>query len=268
MGLRINPQLDIPQRPLNRAASQLNETLTTLATGQRINRAADDAAGLAIAEGFRAEVRQFNQEVENLQQGANFLQTAEGGLATQQQAVGRLEELALQAANGTLNDEQRAALNQEAQQLRQEIDNTAQNTEFNGRRPLTGGDDGNVDVGGETQVPLNVDESTTDTLGLTGFDISTQAGAAAAIESAQAARTQIDQNRASIGAQENRLARAVEVREEASVNAAASESAIRDQDVAQAFIERTRNQILLQSSAFAQTQGSIVPETALRLLGG
>jgi len=268
MGLRINPQLNIFQRPINTAASQLNQTLATLATGRRINQAADDAAGLAIAEGFRSEVRQFNQEVENLQQGANFLQTAEGGLANQQEAVGRLEELALQASNGTLTDDQRAALNQEAQQLVAEIDDTAQNTEFNGRAPLTGGDDGSLDVGGETTVPLNVDESTIASLGLDNFDISTQAGAQAGIETAQAARVQIDQNRASIGAQENRLERAIGAREEAGVNAAASESAIRDQDIAQAFIERTRNELLVQSSAFAQTQGSVVPETALRLLGG
>ncbi len=268
MGLQINPQSPIfpSQRPINEASARLQRTLAGLASAQRINRAADDAAGLAIAEGFRSDVRQFNTEARNLQDGISFIRTAEGGLDAQQDAVGRIEELALQAANGTLTDDQRAAINEEAQQLLSQIDDTAANTEFNGRRPLQDGED--VALGTEGELTINVNESTTDSLGISGIDLSTAEGAQSALDALGSARDQISQERAGLGAQENRLERAIGVREVASENATASESAIRDLDFARATIDQSRDALLLRSATAAAAQGNLVPQNALNLLLG
>jgi flagellin len=268
MGLRINPGINLfaGQRQVSQSAASLQRGFEGLSSGLRINRARDDAAGLAIAEGFRSQVRQFGAEIGNLQQGVNFAQTTEGGLQSQQEAVGRLRELAVQASNGTLTDEQRGAINAEAQQLLEEIDTTAQNTEFNGQTPLENGAD--VDLGTEGDDRVTVEQSTASSLGIDSVNLSTQGGAQDAIAALDAASQQINQNRATVGAQQNRLERSISRREVASQNAAASESAIRDLDVGRASIAQARDQILLQASISSLAQGNIVPQQALRLLGG
>jgi len=227
MGLRINSNESalFIQRQTQQTSNALLRGFERLASGQRINRAADDAAGLAIVERFRAELNQLNQEVSNLQSGVNVVQTADGALGTQQDAVQRVRELALQASNGTLTDDQRAALNQEAQQLLEQIDETAANTEFNGRN-LLDGSAANVDLGVEGGIQVNIEESTATSLGINGVDLSTQGGAQGAIEDLDSALNAIQRNRASIGAQENRFTRAIEVRQTESANAAEAESRI------------------------------------------
>ena len=269
MGLQINGpggslfalrQLDRTTRGVAGAQERLSSLL-------RINRAADDAAGLAIAEGFRSEVRQLNAEIRGIQTGVNLIQTAEGALGAQSDAVSRIRELAIQAANGTLSDDQRQALNAEAQQLVQEIDNTARNTEFNGLRPLDGST-GTVTLDAEGSLEVNFSESTVDSLGLTDIDISTQAGASAALATADAALDRINENRSAIGAQQNALASAADQRSIRSLNLRDAESRIRDLDVAQAFIEQTRNQVLLQGGISALAQANLQNETAAALLGG
>lgn len=254
-------------RQLDQTTRGIQSTHERLSSLLRINRAGDDAAGLAIAEGFRTQVRQLNTEVGGIQAGINLTQTAEGGLAAQSDAVGRIRELAVQASNGTLSPEQRQALNDEAQQLLEEIDSTAQNTEFNGLRPLDGSlGPISLDSGGSLEV--QVDESTSASLGLTGVDLSTQTGASAALAQLDSASTQMNQNRANLGAQQSGLARAIEERSLASENAAESESRIRDLDVAEAFVERTRNQVLLQSGIAALAQANVPNQNAALLLGG
>lgn len=268
MGLRINSNIPAlgAQRQAAGAANRLNKGLQGLASGLRINRAADDAAGLAISERLRMRVRQYTQEANNLQTGVNVVRTAEGGLGAQQEAVGRIRELAVQAANGTLTDDQRTALNQEAQQLLEGIDQTAENTEFNGQN-LLDGTAGTIELGAGTN-QVNINESTVASLGLDDLDLTTQEGAAAAIEATESAANQISQNRAAVGAQENRFTRAIAVRETTTQNMAESESRIRDLDVARATTEQTRNQILLQASMGALIQGNIIPQSAAQLLGG
>jgi len=268
MGLRINSNnsaLTI-QRQLEQTNRRLLGGLRGLSSGLRINRAADDAAGLAIAEGFRADVLQANQEAENLQYGANYLQTAEGGLSVQQEGLQRVRELAVQAANGTMNDEQRAALNQEAQQILEGIDQTAAQTEFNGQTLLDGSQTG-VPIDPQGNVELNIGESTTTSLGVSGVDISTQAGAAAALDQVDTAVTNVAQNRANVGAQQNRVESAMNQREIAAQSSAEAEAAIRDLDIARATIESTRNQILLQAGTATLLQSNLQGETAARLLG-
>ena len=269
MGLQINgPGGSLfALRQLDRTTRGIAGAQERLASLLRINRAADDAAGLAIAEGFRSDVRQLNAEVRGIQTGVNAIQTAEGGLGAQSDAVARIRELAVQSANGTLSDDQRQALNAEAQQLLQEIDNTAQNTEFNGLRPLDGSA-GTITLDGEGDLDIQFSESTVDSLGLNGLDISTQAGASAALATTDAAADQINQNRSSLGAQENGLAVAADERSIRSLNLREAESRIRDLEVARAFVEQTRNQVLLQSGISALAQANLQNETAASLLGG
>ncbi len=268
MGLSVNgPGVSgTGLRQVGRAAKGLNAINEKLAAFQRINRAADDAAGLATSETLRSRFRQLNAEIGAVQSGVNLTQTAEGGLSAQSDAVGRLRELALQGSNGTLSAEQRQALDAEAQQLVQEIDTTAQNTEFNGVRPLDGSAAAvTLDASGSLDVQL--EESTSSSLGLNGLDLSTQAGAAAALNQLDTAASAINQNRASIGAQQNRFDAAIDERELTSQNLQEADSRLRDLDVAQAFIERTRNEALLKGSTAVLAQANVNRQLAAKLLG-
>ncbi len=268
MGLKINttiPALNA-QRETTKASGALNKTLEKLASGLRINRAADDAAGLAIAEGFRTQVRQYTQEINNLQTGVNVIETADQAIGTQQDALGRIQELAVQAANGTLTDDQRSALNQEAQQLVQQIQGTADTTQFNGTQ-LLNGTAGTINLGVEGGTQINLNATTTAALGLNGLDLGTQGGAAAALGTLANAASQLNQNRAGLGAQQNGLLEAINVRETATTNATESESRLRDLDVARGVIEQTRNQLLLRQSTAALIQGNLIPQAAAQLLG-
>lgn len=267
MALTINSNVGASSlsKTTNRAQELLNKSLQPLSTGLRINKAADDAAGLAIADRFNTLARQYQAEDRNLQSGISAAQTADSGLSTQQDAVQRIRELAVQASNGTLSDDQRAAINSEAQQLLDQINDTASGTEFNGRQLLN--QNQTVSLGVEGGAQLQLQQSDTSSLGLNGLDLSTEAGAAAAIDAADNALEQIGGQRSSIGAQSNGFESAIAQRQESTLNAVESESRIRDVDVARASIERTRNQVLLQSSVAGLLQSNVAPQSALRLLG-
>lgn len=269
MGLQINSNIPSlgTQRQVGRAADRLTRGLQGLASGLRINRAADDAAGLAIADRLRAEIRGLNQEIGNFQSGVNLLQTAEGGLEAQGGVIQRIRELALQASNGTLTDEQRSSINVEAQELRATLDDIGQNTEFNGLSPLDGSVS-NVSLDGAGDIQVNLRESTVSSLGLDDLDLSTAGGAAAALDSLDQAQLRVDQDRAGLGAQVNRLETTIETRRTEALNQEEAESRIRDLDVAQAVIDRSRNEVLLQSGLSALAQSNITNENALFLLGG
>ena len=268
MGLRIDgnsPPLGA-QRQTQQAGNRVIEGLNRLATQRRINSAADDAAGLAIAERFRSQVVQYTQESANLQSGVSALQTAEGGLESQQDAVGRLRELAVQGANGTLNDQQRQAINTEAQQLLEQVGGTGANTEFNGVQLLDGSNT-TVPLGTESGEAIALNESTPDSLGINGLDLSTAGGAAQAVARLDTAANRISENRANIGAQQNRLEGAIVQRAQATQNATDAESRIRDLDVAKQVIEQTRNDTLLRSGIAGIAQGNLQAGTVSRLLG-
>lgn len=267
MGLGINTNSAAlgASRQIDRATGLVNRNLQQLSSALRINRAADDASGLAIAERFNSLARQFRGEINNLQSGISAAQTADGGLSAQQDAVQRIRELAVQASNGTLSDDQRAALNAEAQQLLEQIDDTAGTTQFNGQQLLN--QDQTVSLGVEGGVSLELQNSDAAALGLGGVDLSTAAGAASALDAADNALNEIASRRASIGAQSNRFESAINQRAEGELNALDSESRIRDLDLARASIERSRNQLLLQSGIAGLAQGNVTPQSALRLLG-
>ena len=267
MGLRINTNVPAlgANRQTRQATNLLNRTLGQLASAQRINRAADDAAGLAIAERFNSQIRRGQTEINNLQSGVNYAQTAEGGLETQQDAVQRIRELAVQASNGTLSDDQRTALNAEAQELIAQVDDAAQDTEYNGQQLLA--DDTTVDLGTEGELQVTTNQSTAASLEIDDIDLSTAEGAAAAVEAADAALNDISQNRSNLGAQINRFERAIDQRGLEVENAQAAESRIRDLDFAMAVIEQTRGQLLQQTGLAAMTQSNVTPQSALSLLG-
>ncbi len=261
----LNPALST-QRLLSGALANLQKKQAQLASGQRINQAADDAAGLQIADTFRTQILQNTQEANNLQTGINVVQTASKALGTQQDTIGRIRELAVQAANGTLTADQRNALNQESQALLEHVENTAQNTEFNGTK-LLDGTAGPIPVGTQGGERIAINASTTDALNLNGLDLTTQAGATAALEKLDNAATVLDRNRANLGAQQNRFEQAIEVRSTTAENLQQSQSLIRDVDFASATIEQTKNQMRILQGAFAQTQGNILSQTVAQLLG-
>ncbi len=266
MGLRIEGNIPpSAQRQTQQTANRVIEGLNKLATQQRLNSASDDAAGVAIAERFRTQVRQFTQESTNLQAGVSALQTAEGGLESQQEAVGRVRELAVQASNGTLTDEQRQAINTEAQQLLEQIGETGASTEFNGTQLLDGSTT-SIPVGTEGGNAISISESTRDSLGVNGVDLSTREGATAAIQQLDTAAERISANRANVGAQQNRIESAIAQREQATQNAGEAESRIRDLEVANQVIEQTRNDTLLRSGVAAIAQGNVQASTVSRLL--
>ncbi|HPO12743.1 MAG TPA: flagellin [Candidatus Hydrogenedentes bacterium] len=268
MGLRINS--NIPALGANRQTEQANKALTNalqkLGSGLRINQAADDAAGLAISERFRTKILQGQQEMNNLQTGVNYAQTADAGLDVQQQATQRIRELAVQASNGTLTQDQRNALNAEAQQLMGQIDDVAQNTQYNGQAMLNANTTTPLGTEGGAQVTVN--QSDTAALGLTGLDLSTAAGATAALNNVDTALTRIDQNRAGLGAQMNRFESNINQLQNSVMNATNAESMIRDADIARTVMDRTRNQIMQQGGIAAILQGNVAQRSALALLRG
>lgn len=268
MGMKINtsvPALNA-QRQAAGASKALQKNFENMSSGLRINRAGDDAAGLQAAETFRAKLRQNTQEVSSLQTGVNVVQTADAALSEQQNGINRIRELATQAANGTLTDDQRASINEEAQQIIQQLDATAEDTQFNGQKLLNGSVNA-IDLGTEGDETVTLNKSTAESLGVNNVDLSTAEGAAAALDQADTATRQISQYRASLGAQSNRFESAIEDKQNAIVNAADSESRIRDLDFARGTGEQTSKSMLLQQAFAATTQSNLSAQSVGRLLG-
>ena len=253
MGLRINtnvPALNAT-RQLNRTQLRMAKSLQRLSSGLRINTAADDAAGLAIAEGFRSQVLGNRVAQRNSQDGISLVQTAEGVLSETTNILQRIRELAVQSASGTISDTNRAALQSEVTQLIEQLDDIASDTQFNGVSLLTGTPSTiTIQAGANIGQTLAVTLTGADSVDLgisTGFAISALAQASTAIE-------QVDSAIATLAIQEE--------------NASASESRIRDANVALETIEFTRNQILVSAGIAVLAQANILPQVALRLIGG
>ena len=268
MGMRINSRraaLDA-QRQLSGASRGKVGNLERTASGLGISRAKDDAAGLAIAEHLRSEVRRSEQEARNLQYGFNASRAAGDGLRAQQEGLVRLRELALQASNGALTGEQRAAIDEEARRLVGELDATARQTGFGGRS-LLNGDARSMSLGIEGSLELNINESTAAALGIGAVDLTTPAGASNAHEALDAAVARLDENLAAAGAQERRFARAIEQRQTGTQTGAGAVPYIRGIDAARQAIGRARTDILQKTELAALTQSNLQAEAAALLLG-
>ncbi|NLY90582.1 MAG: flagellin [Firmicutes bacterium] len=266
-------------RVLGATDNAMGKTLEKLSSGLRINRAADDAAGLAISEKMRAQIRGMKQAIRNAQDGISFIQTAEGALNETHSILNRMRELAVQASNGIYTEDDKQKLQEEFAQLYDEIDRIADTTEFNTKKLLSGGYANNGVV---FQIGANAFQKISGTIGnmsTTGLGLtdsfktqgigrnSTYSGIQGVIETLDDAIDLVSAERSKLGAIQNRLEHTIANLGVTVENLAASESRIRDVDMAEAMTEFTKNQILIQSASAMLAQANMKPQAVLQLLG-
>lgn len=270
MGLRINNNIAAfnAYRNLSVTDGQMSKSLEKLSSGFRINRAADDAAGLAISEGLRAQIGGLKVAVRNAQDGISVVQTAEGALTETHSILQRMRDLAVQASNdGAQSSNSKSAANAEFQQLATELDDIASKTTFNGTVLLDGSYSGTFQVGAKETETLSVSVTTamsSSGLSVSGLDLTS--GAAAAITAVDGAINTVSDTRASLGASQNRLEHKINNLNVTVENLTASESRIRDTDMAQEMVSFTRSQILSQAGTAMLAQANQAPQSVLKLL--
>lgn len=252
----------------------MDQAMGQLSSGSRITKAADDAAGLSISEGMKAEIRSYEQARRNTNDGISLLQVAEGGLGEISNIFTRMRELGIQAASDTLGENERGYIDQEMQQLSAEVDRIANSTNFNGKKLLNGeGDvfDFQVGINGADTDTIAFDSSmsnaTTTNLSVDGLDFTTKEGAKDALSYLDEAQRTVNGFRANIGALQNRLTSTTENLGTQIENLSVANSAIRDADIAQATSEFTKSNILLNASTAVLAQANSVPQQALKLIG-
>jgi flagellin len=255
-----------------------------LSSGQRINRAGDDASGLAVSEKMRSQIRGLNQAERNIQNGVSFIQTTEGYLQETQDILHRLRELSVQSANGIYTDEDRMQIQVEVSQLVDEVNRIASHAQFNGMNLLTGAFAQNSATNRimQLQVGANMDQNetifigtmTAVALGLQNaqgesgtISIASPEEANQAIGSIDSALMQISKQRADLGAYQNRFEMAAQGVAIAAENLQASESRIRDADMASEIVSYTRDQILSQAGTAMLAQANTRTQSVLQLLG-
>ncbi|MDD0854563.1 flagellin [Halobacteriovorax sp. GB3] len=276
MGLRINTNVSslAAQRTLSTTNRRLNDNLRKLSSGERITRASDDAAGLAISENLRAQIRGMRQAKRNASDAISLIQTAEGGLSEISNIVIRLRELSVQAANDTLGPEERRFADIEFQNLKEEVDRIARSSEFNGQK-LLDGTSGRM----EFQVGINNDpildrltydgtgsDATLASLGISAETIGSKEGAQTSLKKLDDALVQINGVRSNLGALQNRLSSTVNNLGISDENLSAAKSRIRDVDIASESAKMTKNNILMQAGASVLGQANQFPNVALSLL--
>ncbi|RNC67271.1 MAG: flagellin FliC [Desulfuromonadales bacterium] len=263
------------QRNLNLTSTSLGKSLERLSSGYRINRAGDDAAGLAISEGMRAQTRSMNQAVRNANDGVSLVQTAEGALNEVSNILVRMRELATQAATGTVSSSQRGYIDSEFTQLKSEIDRIASASEFNGSKLLDGtAASYSFQVGaGATSndvIAVSISAAGASSIGVGTASVAGATGAAAtaALASIDSAIANVSNIRGTLGAVQNRLQSTINNLQVSVENLSAAESRIRDVDVASESAALTRAQILTQAGTSILAQANQTPQSALSLLRG
>lgn len=271
MGLRVNTNIAslTAQRNLFAVTSRLQGNFARLSSGQRIVSAADDAAGLAISERMRSQIRSYGVAGRNVQDGISLVQTAEGALAEVSNILGRMRELAVQSANGTLSNADKDTLGSEFTQLQEEVDRIAQNAEFNGVNLLdNAGGTMAIQVGidaGDT-ITINLADMQNAALGIDALDISSTGNPNAALAALDTAQDTVNDFRGTMGAFQNRLQSTLASIQNSTENLSAAESRIRDVDVAFETADLTRNTILQQAATSVLAQANLQPQLALSLL--
>lgn len=273
MGLRINTNVFSlnAQRNLARASEALGSSFEKLSTGLRISRASDDAAGLAISERLRAQVRGLEQASRNSNDGISLVQTAEGALNEVSGILVRMRELAVQSANGTTSNSDKETLDSEFQQLAGEITRIADSTEFNGTALLTSSSALSIQVGSGTSsgvdtVSVTLSNVSASSLGVSGLDIGSGGSTTSAITAIDSAIDTVSNARGTFGAVQNRLTSTINNLRNQVENLSAAESRIRDVDVASETSRLTRNTILQQAAIAILAQANVQPQAALSLL--
>lgn len=268
-------------RVTNISNESIMKNMEKLSSGERINRAGDDASGLAVSEKMRSQIRGLNQASKNIQNGVSFIQTTEGYLAETTDILQRVRELAVQAANGIYSDEDRMQIQVEVSQLVAEVDRIASVAQFNGMNMLTGRFAVEGDSTMQFQIGANMDQNarvyigtmTASALGLKGaqggdeqITINSPEEANMTLGTVDAALTQVNKQRADLGAYQNRFEMAAKGVNIAAENTQAAESRIRDTDMASEMVEFTKNSILTQAGTAMLAQANNQSQTVLALL--
>lgn len=276
MGMRVSTNIAAVNAQRNLSGSQMNiqDSLAKLASGSRINKSADDAAGLAISENLKAQIRSTRQANRNANDGISMVQTAEGGLNEIGNIIVRMRELGIQASSDTVSDLERGFIDKEIQQLKNEMQRIASVTTWGKTKLLDGSTPKfdfqvgvyNDDFDDRITFDSSVNVATLDALGLDGMDYHEKQGAQEALSSLDAAQEKVNGMRANLGALQNRLLSTTQNLGVFEENMSAANSRIRDTDMANASSELTRNSIMLQASTAALAQANQSNSVALKLI--
>jgi flagellin len=277
MGLRINTNVASlqAQGSLSKVNKESQESFSKLSSGTRITKAADDAAGLAISEKMKAEIRSAQQANRNANDGISLVQVAEGGLNETSSILVRMRELAIQSSSDTVGDSERGMADLEYQQLKSEMDRISQVTEFNGKKLLDGsGEKLEFQVGtgaDEFQDRIGLDpmtlNSSISSMGVEGVDITTKEAAQGSLQSLDSAVEKISGQRAVLGSLQNRLTSTSNNLQVYAENMSAANSRIRDVDYADETAKQARNQILTAAGTSVLAQANMSSQSALKLIG-
>ena len=270
------------QRLLGANHDRLSQSVERISSGIRINRASDDAAGLAISEGLRSDIRALRQAGRNANDGVSLINITEGALNEQGSMLIRLRELASQAATGTTGSTERATIQLEFNSLRNEIDRITNTTEFNGQKLIDGslassiastsqvfiqiGIDSNANSRINLNEQINLKAVTSSALSIDTLSVKTAEDALTALDGISEAISSVTATRGQVGAVQNRLMRSISNLSISVENLSAAESQIRDADIAEEVALLTRNQIMVQASTAMVGQANLIPQSVLQLL--
>lgn len=277
MGMRITtnvPALNA-QRSMTTNSREMQKSMAQLSTGSRITKAGDDAAGLAISENLKAQIRSYGQASRNANDGISMIQTAEQGMGEVSNIVTRLRELGIQAASDSIGEVERGFIQKEVDSMKSEIQRVAESTTF-GSRKLLDGTGGVYDI----HIGTGANEKTdwiaydaavsnvqTDNLGISDLDFASKEGARAGLAALDTAQSNVNGSRATLGALQNRLTSTIDVLGTMNENMNAANSRIRDTDIAATSSELARNNVLLQGTTATLSQANMLPQMALKLIG-
>ena len=277
MGMRITTNVASlnAQRSMVTNSREMQKSMSQLSTGSRITKAGDDAAGLAISENLKAQIRSYTQASRNANDGISMIQTAEQGMGEISNIITRVRELGIQAGSDTIGDQERGFIQKEVDALKSEVQRVAESTTFGSRKLLdgTGGVyDIHIGVGANESTDwiaydAAVSDVTTSNLGISDIDFSSKEGARAGLSALDDAQKNVNGSRATLGALQNRLSSTVDVIGTMNENMSAANSRIRDTDVAASSSELARNNVLLQGTTATLAQANQLPQLALKLIG-
>lgn len=277
MGFRINTNVASlqAQNSVGKVAREQQESFAKLSSGSRVVKAADDAAGLAISEKLKAEIRSAQQATRNANDGISMIQVAEGGLNETSNILVRMRELAIQSSSDTVGDSERGMSNLEYQQLKQEMERISQVTEYNGTKLLNGAGEKK-----EFQIGTGADEfkdrisfdpgelnSGMESLGVDGLDISSKEGSQESMKVVDAAIEKVSGQRALLGSLQNRLTSTTNNLQTYTENMSAANSRVRDVDYAEETAKSARNQIITSAATSVLAQANMSSQNALKLIG-
>ena len=271
------------QRILGLNNDRLAVSVERISSGLRINRAADDAAGLAISEALRSDIRALRQAVRNANDGISLINVTEGALNEQSSILIRLRELSSQASTGTVGSTERQTIQLEFDALRSDSDRIVDTTAFNGQKLVNGSLASTVSSGSQILIQVGLDSGVDSRINLNTqvnltavnasslliaeLSLTTAAGALTALDVINSAISSITQSRGKVGAVQNRLVRTISNLSISVENLQAAESSIRDADIAEEVAVLTRNQILVQAATAMVGQANLIPQSVLQLLG-